>query len=75
MITPQSLKQGDTVAIVSPAGALSDYSIAEQAIERLRSWGLNVIMSSHTLTREGYYSGNIKERTDDIVNAGNVDKK
>lgn len=67
MIKPQSLKQGDTIAIASPAGAVSDPSIVEGAIATLRSWGLNVVIAPHTLGRVGYYAGSIEERRNDFL--------
>ena len=69
MQRPQPLASGDTVAIVSPAGALHDHSIVEGAIETLRSWGLDCIMTPHCLGRDGYYSGSISERVEDFSNA------
>ncbi len=67
MLKPQSLKRGDTIAIASPAGAVSDPSIVEGAAATLRSWGLNVIIAPHCLSREGYYAGSIEERRDDFL--------
>lgn len=67
MLKPQSLKRGDTIAIASPAGAVSDQSIVEGAAATLRSWGLNVIIAPHCLSREGYYAGSIEERTNDFL--------
>lgn len=70
-IIPQSLKEGDTVAIVSPAGALREKAVAMQAADTLRGWGLNVAMSPHSLSQHGYYSGSVEERTGDIIDAVN----
>lgn len=67
MIRPQFLKQGDTVAIASPAGAVGDAAIVSGAADTLRSWGLNVIIAPHALTRRGYYAGTVGERTEDFL--------
>lgn len=67
MLRPQFLKQGDTVAIASPAAAVCDASIVEGAADTLRSWGLNVIVAPHCLARHGYYAGTAKERTEDFL--------
>lgn len=67
MLKPQSLKPGDTIAIASPAGAVSDPSIVEGAAATLRSWGLNVVIAPHCLDREGYYAGSTEERRDDFL--------
>ena len=67
MLKPQSLKRGDTIAIASPAGAVSDPSIVKGAAATLRSWGLNAVIAPHCLSREGYYAGSIEERRDDFL--------
>lgn len=69
MFIPPFLEKGDTVAIVSPAGALSDISFAKKAAETLKSWGLNVLFTPHCFGNIGYYSGSIEERTKDILDA------
>ncbi len=69
MIKPQPLKEGDTVAIVSPAGAIREPHIIEQAALTLRDWGLRVIISTHSMGRYGYYAGTTEERCDDIIDA------
>ena len=67
MITPTPLKKGDTIAIASPAGALREPALVEQAAEVLRSRGYNVVIAPHTLTRHGYFSGTREERTGDLA--------
>lgn len=67
MITPAPLKKGDTIAIASPAGALREPAIVEQAAQELRLRGYNVIIATHCLTRNGYYSGTRKERLGDLA--------
>lgn len=67
MIRPQFLKQGDTVAIASPAGAVGEGAIVRCSADTLRSWGLNVIIAPHALTRRGYYAGTVGERTEDFL--------
>lgn len=67
MIRSQFLKQGDTVAIASPAGAVGEEAIVRCAADTLRSWGLNVIIAPHALTRRGYYAGTVGERTEDFL--------
>lgn len=67
MISPAPLQAGDTIAIVSPAGAVRDASIVENSRILLESWGLNVYIAPHTLTKEGYYSGSRAERISDIA--------
>ena len=67
MLRPQPLAAGDTVAIVSPAGAIKEHSIVEGAADTLRRWGLNPIISQHCLDCNGYYAGSVQERTDDLT--------
>lgn len=67
MISPAPLKEGDTIAIVSPAGALRDTAVVERSKTVLESWGLNVYIAPHTLARNGYYSGTVEERLDDLA--------
>ena len=67
MQKPQSLKNGDTVAIVSPAGAVRDPSIIEGACHTLHSWGLNTTVAPNTLLRDGYYAGSATVRCDSLL--------
>lgn len=67
MITPTPLKKGDTIAIASPAGALREPALVEQAAEVLRSRGYNVVTAPHCLTRHGYFSGTREERAGDLA--------
>lgn len=66
MINPAPLQTGDTVAIVSPAGALRDTAVVEKSKDLLESWGLQVHIAPHTLMRNGYYSGTAEERISDF---------
>lgn len=67
MITPAPLKEGDTIAIVSPAGAVRERDIVEKAALELRSRGFTVEIAHHCLTRNGYYSGTAAERMSDLA--------
>ena len=66
MKAPATLKEGDTIAIISPAGALRDTAIVSKSKEVLEKWGFKVILMPHTLTKKGYYSGTVEERIDDL---------
>ena len=66
MKSPATLKEGDTIAIISPAGALRDTAIVSKSKEVLEKWGFKVILMPHTLTKKGYYSGTAEERIDDL---------
>ena len=67
MIIPAPLKEGDLVAIASPAGAIREPMLVEQAAQVLRSHGFAVEIAPHCLTRNGYYSGTAAERMSDIA--------
>lgn len=67
MLRPEALQRGDTVGIVSPAGALHDHAIVERTAALLQAWGLNVRISTHCLGQQGYYSGSIEERKNDML--------
>lgn len=73
MQKPQSLRSGDTVAIVSPAGAVRDTSIIEGACRTLHSWGLSTTVAPNTLLRNGYYAGSATERRDSLLSLINDD--
>lgn len=67
MITPAPLKEGDLIAIASPAGAIRERALVEQAAQILRSKGFLVEIAPHCLTRNGYYSGTREERMGDLA--------
>ncbi|WP_426481281.1 S66 peptidase family protein [Chryseobacterium sp. R2ACT005] len=68
MIFPKSLKKGDKIAVISPAGAV-DASQMEKGIEMIKSRGFDPILGEHLYTRfsNGYnYAGTEQERIKDI---------
>ena len=67
MIKPQPLREGDSIAIVSPAATLQQPEILNLAAERLASWGLKAVIAPHAATRDGYFAGSVEERTADIL--------
>lgn len=67
-IFPKSLKKGDKIAVISPAGAV-DTSQLEKGIEMIRSRGFEPVLGEHLYTKfsNGYnYAGTEKERIKDI---------
>lgn len=68
MITPPSLRDGDTIAICSPAGAV-DPALFAPAIEALRAQGWQVKTMPHAMERLGSYSGTAADRLADIKSA------
>lgn len=68
MIFPKSLKKGDKIAVISPAGAV-DAPQLEKGIEMIRSRGFEPVPGEHLYTKfsNGYnYAGTEKERAKDI---------
>lgn len=68
MIFPKSLKKGDKIAVISPAGAV-DASQLEKGIEMIKSRGFEPVLGEYLYTKfsNGYnYAGTEKERAKDI---------
>lgn len=65
---PGSLKKGDKIAVISPAGAV-DASQLEKGIEMIKSRGFEPVLGEHLYSKfsNGYnYAGTEKERIKDI---------
>jgi len=76
IIFPKSLKKGDKIAVISPAGAV-EASQLEKGIEMIRSKGYEPILGEHLYTTfsHGYqYAGTEAERIQDINWALNDDE-
>ncbi len=66
MITlPPYLKKGDTIGIVCPSGYMPANK-AETCIKTLESWGYRVKVGSTLGSQFHYFSGNDKQRTQDL---------
>lgn len=65
MQTPPFLIPGDKVAIVAPARKVSPDEI-ETGVNKLRSWGLEVVFGEHLFGDCNQYSGTDQERTSDM---------
>ncbi|UOU99346.1 LD-carboxypeptidase [Chryseobacterium daecheongense] len=67
-IFPKSLKKGDKIAVISPAGAV-DTTQLEKGIEMIKNRGYEPVLGEHLYTKfsNGYnYAGTEKERIKDI---------
>ena len=70
LIQPPYLQHGDTVAIVAPSGILLNREKKiKQAIELLKSWGLNAVVGEHVFSQNGHFAGTDEERTADFQKA------
>lgn len=67
--TPPYLKKGDRVALVAPAGFLTDEKPILLAEQLLQSWGLVAIRSDFLLEQDGYFAGTDAQRSQDFQKA------
>ena len=68
IIFPQSLKKGDKIALISPAGAVEESQL-EKGIKLIESNGYEPVLGKHLYTKysNGYnYAGTEKERISEI---------
>ena len=64
-IIPPGLKQGDTVAVISPSFAIDEEKTGK-AVALLESWGLVVITGKNILKKDGPFAGTDDERLSDL---------
>ena len=65
-VTPQFLKKGDKVALISPSYSTPMENV-EKAADVLRSWGLEPVIGANVgKTYAGKYAGTIEERVADL---------
>ena len=70
LVTPPYLKAGDTVAIVAPSGILNNRTReVNQAVDLLKSWGLNTIVGNNVFKKDNHFAGTDAERCEDFQNA------
>jgi len=67
-IYPPALREGDTIAIVAPAGPLQRERV-ELACQRLKNLGFQVSVPSHLYRQRGYLAGTDQERADELMAA------
>lgn len=65
IIIPQTLKRGDSIAVVSPASAI-DPALVNGAVSTLQSWGFIPLVAPHALGSHGSFSATARERLDDL---------
>lgn len=67
MIQPPYLKEGDRVALISPAYWVPEDAIL-QAAEEIRNWGLQPVIGPHTTSLNvNAYAGTADERAADLI--------
>jgi muramoyltetrapeptide carboxypeptidase len=65
-LRPPRLKPGDTVALISPSGAVCERAPVEIAVETLRALGLQVREAPHLRARRGQFAGTDEQRAADV---------
>jgi muramoyltetrapeptide carboxypeptidase len=66
LLRPRRLRPGDTVGLVSPAGATYERQPFEIAIESLRALGFKVREGEHLRARHGHFAGTDAQRAQDL---------
>jgi len=69
LIKPPALREGDTVALITPATNVSDPGELAAAAGALRSFGLKPRLGRNVGQRLGYLGGTVEERLDDFHTA------
>lgn len=65
-IKPGRLKQGDTIALVAPGSYISEEEL-NNSVENLHSLGFKVVYNESVLYKNGYFSGNDKQRAEELI--------
>lgn len=66
-ICPAPLKDGDTVALFCPAGAMRDRKAVNRAEDTLRSWGFNTVRSEYIHESYHGFAGTTEERREEVL--------
>lgn len=64
-IKPPRLKDGDTIALVTPGSYITEQE-KEESINNIRSLGFNVVYSDRLMQKNGYFSATDEERATDL---------
>jgi muramoyltetrapeptide carboxypeptidase len=62
---PSRLKNGDTIALVTPGSYITEQE-KEESINNLRNLGFNIIYSDRLMLKNGYFSATDEERAADL---------
>ena len=65
-VKPPALREGDTVALLTPATGIADPGQLSAAAAAIRSLGLQPRLGAHVGKQLGYLGGSIDERLDDL---------
>lgn len=62
---PKKLQKGDTIAIVAPAKGIEKHFV-DFAVKTIEDNGFKAVVSKHCLGQHNYFSGTLKERSEDM---------
>lgn len=66
-VIPPYLKQGDTIALVAPAGILKNRkAVIDKAVKLANSWGLEVQLGKHLFDQGNHFAGTDEARAQDF---------
>lgn len=65
MLTPDYLKKGDKIAIVSPGKNILEKKVIP-AINKLKQWGLEVVLGAHIYQSFNQFAGTDEQRAEDL---------
>ena len=65
MVRPAYLKEGDKIAIISPA-SVPDKEFVDGGAEILRQWGLVPVYGTHVCSQNGTFAGTVTQRRNDL---------
>ena len=65
MVRPAYLKEGDKIAIISPA-SVPDKEFVDGGAEILRQWGLVPVYGTHVCSQNGSFAGTVTQRRNDL---------
>lgn len=65
LIFPPFVGKGDRAIILSPSGKI-DRNFLNGAVDRLQSWGLEVVVARHAASECGTYAGTVEQRLADF---------
>jgi muramoyltetrapeptide carboxypeptidase len=66
IVKPKVLREGDAVALITPATFVADPESLEMALETMRFFGLKPKLSPNVRKRTGYMGGSIDDRLTDL---------
>jgi len=67
-IFPKKLQKGDTIGIISPAGAVKDKNLLESAKNYFKNKGYKVKIAPHAGDKNAYLAGKDEDRLSDLIN-------